>query len=137
MFPRLFRIGLCFAVVLAPMTGCRTLDEVASLPPLETIPANVPTSGESYLSPYEPTGLEDQPQISTPLSPDQVLDYAKIEYLPISLEECIRHALTDSKVFREIGGTIIAAPGAVETTLDPALVYSNPTFGEDAALERI
>lgn len=133
MYSRIFRIWLCFLIALAPLTGCQSVDQVEPVLPLAPFSDEMPTPGDSYLSPSEPVGIGDTP-IEFSMSPDQLVDYGQIEYLPISLEECIHSALADSKVFRDLGGTIIFAPAAAESTLDPALIYSNPVFGEDAAL---
>jgi outer membrane protein TolC len=133
MYSRIFRIGLCFLIALAPLTGCQSVNQVEPVLPLAPFSDDVPSPGDSYLSPSEPVGIGDTP-IEFSMSPDQVVDYGQIEHLPISLEECIQSALADSKVFRDLGGAIIFAPVTAETTLDPALIYSNPIIGEDAAL---
>ena len=109
------------------------MNQVEPILPLAPFSEDIPSTGPSYLTPSEPVGI-DEASIAESLSPDQIVDFGKIEYLPISLEECIHNALADSKVFRDLGGAIIFAPVTAETTLDPALVYSNPIFGEDAAL---
>ncbi len=56
------------------------------------------------------------------------------DYHLISLEECIYTALQTSPVIRELGGAILRSPDLVSTIQDPALVYSDPRFGEEAAL---
>lgn len=55
-------------------------------------------------------------------------------YRMMSLEECIYLALKSSPVIRELGGAILQAPGQATTVQDPALAYSDPRFGEEAAL---
>ena len=52
----------------------------------------------------------------------------------ISLEACIAHALQNSEVVRELGGAILIAPESIRSANDPALAYTNPAFGEEAAL---
>ena len=54
--------------------------------------------------------------------------------LPLTLQDCINQALATSKVMRDLGGTIIRTPQATQTMLDPALIYSDPRIGEEAAL---
>lgn len=54
--------------------------------------------------------------------------------LPLSLQDCINQALATSKVIRDLGGTILRTPEATNSTLDPALVFSDPRIGEEAAL---
>ncbi|MBU6174529.1 MAG: hypothetical protein KGQ60_12040, partial [Planctomycetes bacterium] len=62
----------------------------------------------------------------TQLTPDRIVG--------LSLQEAIQYALTNSPVLRELGGTILRAPQAVFTRNDPAIVYNDPRFGEEAAL---
>jgi outer membrane protein TolC len=62
----------------------------------------------------------------TQLTPDRIVG--------LSLQEAIQYALTNSAVLRELGGTILRAPQAVFTRNDPAIVYNDPRFGEEAAL---
>lgn len=62
----------------------------------------------------------------TNLSPDQILQ--------MTLEEAVQIALSNSKVIRDLGGTILRAPHASSTRNDPAIVYSDARFGEEAAL---
>jgi outer membrane protein TolC len=54
--------------------------------------------------------------------------------ISMSLQDCVQLALSNSKIIRDLGGTIIRAPQTVNSTLDPALVYSDPRIGEEAAL---
>ena len=55
-------------------------------------------------------------------------------FVRIGLEECIAHALQNSEVIRELGGTVLQSPASVQSANDPALAYTNPAFGEEAAL---
>lgn len=52
----------------------------------------------------------------------------------LTLQDAIRIGLTNSKVFRSLGGSIIQSPDMARTNIDPALAESDPTFGVEAAL---
>ncbi len=54
--------------------------------------------------------------------------------LNLSLEEAVRFALSNSKIIRDLGGTVLRAPQAITSTNDPALAFTDPRFGEEAAL---
>lgn len=123
-------LGLSLLMAVGPVAGCRLS---SSADPTFTAPINSPSLGQSYLAPYAAALTECAPK-PTSLSPDDLLDYQKVQHVPISLEECIQRGLADSQVFRDIGGAVISNPRSRNTTVDPAIVYSNPTFGEDAAL---
>jgi outer membrane protein TolC len=124
-------IYLCGFTALASLVGCRAVDDISTSFP--STMGDVPAHGETYLDIHDPIIEEDYVEGDS-FSPDQMLDYQNIQYMPMTLDECIRRALVDSKVFRDLGGTVVSTPSAANTTLDPALVYSNPAFGEDAAL---
>lgn len=54
--------------------------------------------------------------------------------IPITLDECIRQALSNSRVMRDLGGTVVRSPQTTNTTFEPALIYTDPRIGEEAAL---
>lgn len=53
---------------------------------------------------------------------------------PISVDEAVTAALTNSKVLRDLGGRLIQAPNSVRTIMDPALVETDPRTGVESAL---
>lgn len=56
------------------------------------------------------------------------------KFRALSLQECINQALSTSPVMRDLGATIIRAPQSIGTNLDPAISYTDPRLGEEAAL---
>lgn len=52
----------------------------------------------------------------------------------MTLQECMAQALGSSRVMKDLGVTVMRAPQSVVTNLDPAIVYSDPRVGEEAAL---
>jgi hypothetical protein len=112
--------------------GCnyqRTTSRIWDYCPTETAPG--PALGPSYLKISDPEVCETT--VKDSISPNAV-DYQSITYMPISLQACIVQALQTSEVVRDLGISIIRRPGTLITTFDPALTYSNPRFGEEAAL---
>ena len=90
--------------------------------------------GPAYLSlPDEPC-ISDCGPIDTAFSPLDISDYASIQYNNLTLQECIHSALNNSKVFRDLGGTLISNPQVIDGVYDPSLVYTDPQFSEEAAL---
>jgi outer membrane protein TolC len=67
-------------------------------------------------------------------APDSAATAGEVNYVDISLEAAIHHALDNSQVLRELGGTVIIAPDFATSVYDPAIVYTDPRFGEEAAL---
>lgn len=54
--------------------------------------------------------------------------------LNLSLEEAIQLALSNSKILRDLGGTVLRSPQSSTSTNDPAMALTDPRFGEEAAL---
>ena len=52
----------------------------------------------------------------------------------MSLQDCFSQALGSSRILKDLGVTVLRAPQAVGSNLDPAIVYSDPRIGEEAAL---
>jgi outer membrane protein TolC len=115
------------------LVGCQTNKKLqVSFAPNNAV---LPTSGPSYIQPSEPDLCpEDSATSINSVSPETMIDYMNVQYAPISLAECIRRAVRDSEVFRDLGGTLVAQPDGIETSIDPALRFTNPSVGEDAAL---
>ena len=83
-----------------------------------------------------------EPKTCVPLSDQQFdpgplnnFDFERTEsFLRISLEECVAHTLQNSEVVRELGGAVLISPESIRSADDPALAYTNPAVGEEAAL---
>ncbi len=102
---------------------------------------NLPTSsledyfGSANLSPADPNVLDTAPLAAYEHGPLDDFNFSDPEnYLRTSLAECINVALQDSPVVRDLGGLILRAPETISTTYDPSIVYTDPRFGEEAAL---
>ncbi|MFK7767213.1 MAG: TolC family protein [Mariniblastus sp.] len=136
MCSRIINLTLCLSIaaMLASLVGCQTNKKLATF---SSAADNTPTLDASYLRPTEPELCpEDCITVSatTSLSPDAMLDYQNIQYTPITLSDCINRALRDSEVFRDLGGTIVGQPTGIGSSMDPALRYTDPNAGEEAAL---
>jgi len=54
--------------------------------------------------------------------------------LNFSLQECVQLSLENSRIMRDLGGTVLRSPQGSITRNDPGLAYTDPRFGEQAAL---
>ncbi len=96
-----------------------------------------PACGVTQLTPAEPRLLSDcGPAAVDALSPLDIQEemLTPEQLLSMSLADCIREALATSHVLRDLGGTVIRSPQSVNSNLDPAIVFSDPRSGEEAAL---
>lgn len=100
-------------------------------------PPNIPICGVSQIHSSEPSLCQDcghgNAEYISPLDLDEkTLTSGNI--LNLSLEECIRQTLATSKVMRDLGVTVLRSPQSASSTLDPALIFTDPRNGEEAAL---
>jgi outer membrane protein TolC len=56
------------------------------------------------------------------------------EYYELSLEETMRHALSNTKILKDLGATVLRAPDTAKSVNDPSLVETDGRFGVEAAL---
>lgn len=130
--------GLVAASLLPVLAGCHLWRQ--STPPVDSCGPQVdlrPACGPVELRPSDPaTRCATPPSAEDSISPLQLDESALApdQTLPLTVEECLRYALENSRVLRELGGALLQAPDTVATRLDPARVYSDPRFGEQAAL---
>jgi hypothetical protein len=52
----------------------------------------------------------------------------------MSLQDCIAFGVANSKLMRDLGVTVLRTPQALASTVDPAVAFSDPRIGEEAAL---
>ncbi len=130
---RLFSSLLCAAAMatVGMTTGCgfsrQTDDSLA----------------ESNAGYYESASIQiEYPDVETPLNTDvldtapplSIVDDREIEYEFMSLQEAVQTALMNSRVLRDLGGTVLRSPDDIDTNYDVALRELDPRFGVAAAL---
>ena len=128
------RFVMIAAVAVMAVLGCQA--NRTHLPNLGCDPCDLTPNidGATYLSLPDDPCIEDCGPVDISLSPLDVAGYSTIQYQEMSLDQCINLALKNSKVFRDLGGSIISRPQAVDGIYNPALVATDPRFSEDAAL---
>ncbi len=111
------RVNFCkeACVLPSPLPACGPTQLQISYPNLQT-PCTIPN-----LESVSPLDLNES-------------SLATENTLPLTLDECIRHALATSRVMRDLGGTVVRSPQGTTTTFEPALVFTDPRLGEEAAL---
>lgn len=130
---RLFSSLCCVASVAAAgmTTGCgfsRQTDDSLS------------QSNAAY---YETASTQiEYPDVETPVRSDvldtapplSIIDDHEIEYEFLSLQDAVHTALMNSRVLRDLGGTVLRSPDDIGTSYDVALRELDPRFGVAAAL---
>lgn len=77
---------------------------------------------------------EFQGEIMDLAPPPTVRSAEDAEKWPMTLEDAIQTALSNSQIIRDIGGRVLTAPAASPTIYDPAIQEANPRLGVEAAL---
>ena len=84
-----------------------------------------------------PELCEDDCDLDDPIytgPPITLSNFSDVEYLELTVEECVQRALANSKVLNKLGGVVVNSPAAARTLLDQALVETNPQTSVEAAL---
>ena len=123
----------CLGVTSLNLALCGCLRHYTTPPPT----AGVNNSHYSNLTrqievPDESPNSND-PFISTP-RPLSLSTAESQEYLELSLEETMRYALTNTKILKDLGATVLRAPDVAKSVNDPSLVETEGRFGVEAAL---
>ena len=69
-----------------------------------------------------------------PWTPFKKEDYANIDYEDVKLHHVLGIAMANSKVLRDLGGTVLRNPDVVKTDFTGGLQEMDPRFGTEAAL---
>lgn len=132
-FSKLFRQALV-PVLTGSLVGCGIVPkkEFCAPPTCPTTPASI--SGlDSYLKLEDPCladCFEDDPSLLESAPGDVDLSNLRA----ITLEECVGLALQQTTVLRDLGGSVLRSPQQIDSIHQPAMVYADPRFGEEAAL---
>ena len=131
---RLVVILLCIIGLGLP-SGCRHNDVAFETPP------NVPLSATTYADPFyvdENTNSEFSDYSNGPIeafggAPLTSRNEMQTVDWPMTLDEAIHIALTDTQILRGLNANAVLSPETVGSKFDPQLQASNPNFGLDAA----
>ncbi len=121
-------IGLI--VLCCLLSGCMRSQHVFRDP--EAVVAPFPTSVTRIETPIT-DGSHFQDLIGFG-QPRDLLDSDQLEYVDLSLQEVLHLALSNSKVMRDLGGTVLRTPENTQTAFGPAIQETSPQFGVEAAL---
>ncbi len=137
MRPSCLVLRICLAMGLTTGGCAVNRDKFEFCAPADINACNQPAVGVTQLASTDANLCPDRdPMYAEPVSPldiDETM-LTSDRLLPMSLEDCIRQALETSHIMRDLGGTVVRSPQTIGTNLDPALIYSDPRLGEEAAL---
>jgi outer membrane protein TolC len=122
-------ILLLLAAVSVVVSGCLVVHPPCEIDPEQdfyrTVAAAPPPEGCEHVDGRPPLSLE------APLTIDEQSPPPPWE---LSLAEAIRLGLENSKVLRDLGGSVLRTPLLAQTIHDPAIQASDPRFGMEGAL---
>lgn len=129
---------LAFAMMIAGANGCIwSGGKAASDKNFCFKPTTTPSACPPQLIPSEPciedVCIEHWEESVSPMDLDDegITDQNST---PLKLQECIQLALANSTVMRDLGGTILRSPETTVANVNPAMAYTDPRTGEEAAL---
>lgn len=70
----------------------------------------------------------------TSLRPVSLRSETPSEFRDLTLQEAVQIAMSSSKIFRDLGGVVLQSPGSARSTMDTAILETDPRFGPQAAL---
>lgn len=130
---RLTTVPRMMAVSLLIVCGC--LRHSVTPPPIADVTSNSHyqrlAKGIEYPE-YSDADCDPQQSTQSPMSlatPD-----SQKQYLDMSLEEVMTHALSHSTMLRDLGGTMLRSPDSARSKKDASLVETDPRYGIEGAL---
>lgn len=133
---QIFNAGSYFGLVLIALTtvsmvGCyKSRRELSSYPQAE--PSRTFLNQIEYPDLCDECGTDGNSLMTGP--PVTYSNFHELEPWDLTLDECVLMALSGSKVMQRLGGVVVNSPQAATTTLDPALIETNPLQSVEAAL---
>ena len=83
----------------------------------------------AYPQLMDEASVEEVPYSGPPIT---ISNFDDAQPYSMSLDECVRMALSNSKVMQKLGGAVVASPNAVTTLYDQAIVETGPQSVEAA-----
>lgn len=126
-------------VVLTAVLGCKTngvsLRQDIQFKPGEATGIPLGLFGGNNSGPVDDSAFLDAEDIAIeiPAAPMST-DRGTPTYSPMSLQQAIGTGIGNSKIIRDLGGNTLRNPDAIASVFDPAIVYTDPLSGEEAAL---
>ncbi len=121
--------GMAACLTIVFLSGCTTRSRLV-------IPTQVPgTPCTDQLQKIEIPQLMDEECLEeVPYSgpPITISNFEQAQPWDMSLDECVRMALSNSKVMQKLGGVVVSSPNAVSTLYDQAITETGPQSVEQA-----
>ena len=122
------------AVVSFAFSGCQFSSlKTNSFKPAASSAANASMTQIHRADPVPTSNMPYYVENCSPLDFDES-NLTPDRFQSMTLQESISQALGSSRIMRDLGVTVIRSPQSITTNLDPAIVYSDPKLGEEAAL---
>jgi outer membrane protein TolC len=83
---------------------------------------------------YPKVATPENPAVADTLPPRTLDKPGDLQYWDLTLEEALRIAMANSTVIHDVGGRVVDAPATTATSINPAIVDSDPRGGVEAAL---
>lgn len=118
------------ALSIALVSGCSTRTRPIKLTNCGAVPCSDQLQKISYPELLDEQSVEEIAYSGPPIT---LSNFDQVEFLELTLDECVRQSLENSKVMQKLGGVVVTAPNAATTLYDQAIVETGPQ-GVEAAL---
>jgi len=117
----------CLAVVFA--SGCTTKNRLVIPTQAASLPCADQLQRIELPQLMDEACLEETPYTGPPIT---ISNFEQAQPWDLSLDECVRMALANSKVMQKLGGVVVNSPNAVSTLYDQAIAETGPQSVENA-----
>jgi len=126
------------ALGCATISGCAwTANRISPKEDFCFKPSTTPSACPPQLMPTEPciddVCIEHWQENVSPMEMDEKT-ISTANSREMQLQDCIYFALANSKVMRDLGGALLRSPETAIANVNPAMAYTDPRTGEEAAL---
>ncbi len=120
---------VCATSMLVMVVGCSTKNRIVIPAQCAGAPCTDQLQKIAVPQLMDEACLEETPYTGPPIT---ISNFEQAEPWDLSLDECVRSALANSKVMQKVGGVVVSSPAAVSTLYDQAIVESGPQSVEAA-----
>ncbi|QEG20885.1 TolC family protein [Mariniblastus fucicola] len=120
---------VCLSSILLVVAGCSTKNRVIIPTQVAGVPCTDQLQKIAVPQLMDEACLEEAPYTGPPIT---ISNFEQSQPLEMTLDECVRMALANSKVMQKLGGVVVSSPNAVSTLYDQAIVETGSTSVEAA-----
>ncbi len=120
---------VCVTSMLLVVTGCSTKNRIVIPTQTSGVPCTDQLQKIAVPQLMDEACIEEAPYTGPPIT---ISNFENAQPWDMSLDDCVRAALANSKVMQKVGGVVVSSPNAVSTLYDQAIIETGPQSVEAA-----